>query len=671
MMGLEPMTSHSRSENATNCATSRDTSIKKVQKFSYCIIYYFTSFKMKKSLKFVYPLIGIFCLINCSECNNFVTPDKYGGNGDTDYQTYIEEFPKNSKDFENFIKFYGKPCVVKQFYPEQSYKDFFKPFEDSVLNETKRYEAYLLSTDDEDLSPGDQHVKKALLEKMGIIKESQTLNDKIKKAETNEEKGKLKQELKILIEENQYLLEPNNNLFKFEKLIESPVVLNNVSVKNFTSQTQINLVNDEFVAETEWTIEVENTGNDSFIKLHKYYLSNLQMEETEQDQDFLTIKFDKSKQQKLYFTYQSDLFADKDISKILEFGVIPKDFVTCSGNFKINVSLAPGFHLTHRWPYFEKQKTGDYQYVRSDRNAVNMDLKCVCGISKDEFLKTDITLTYKSKEPIQYLEGAMLVCNGPYKFKNCSISSNWKDNSSIPQCYDTTNLPAQNSDKFLYDTFDQEFYIKGVKSKTVSIRFSELDLIPDIKDRFYTGLDGQKGIIFGKTSNDILKIYANRILNESFCIGENACTCTKVAALSQFVNSWIDYQEHGLNHAMNPVKIFTFRKGICVDYTHLLMGLCSSIGINNLAKISGLGCNDFNEAEKHAWLLCYCPKCKHTFEFDPTWNFCYQTGPEHIYLSKTHRVNDTIERRVDGGEVIKDFDEIKFSLIGKSVKVKK
>lgn len=97
---------------------------------------------------------------------------------------------------------------------------------------------------------------------------------------------------------------------------------------------------------------------------------------------------------------------------------------------------------------------------------------------------------------------------------------------------------------------------------------------------------------------------------------------------------------------MNPVKIFTFGKGICVDYTHLLMGLCSSIGINNLAKISGLGCNSFNEAEKHAWLLCYCPECHHTFEFDPTWNFCYQTGPEHIYLSKTHRVNDTIEEEL-------------------------
>ena len=113
------------------------------------------------------------------------------------------------------------------------------------------------------------------------------------------------------------------------------------------------------------------------------------------------------------------------------------------------------------------------------------------------------------------------------------------------------------------------------------------------------------------------------------------------------------YKEHSETHKMNPVDIFTRREGICVDYTHLLMGLCSSIGINNIGKISGVGCSRLNFGEKHAWMLCYCPECKHTYEFDPTWNFCYQTGPEHIYLSKTHRVNDCIDKAAESDSMIK------------------
>lgn len=191
-----------------------------------------------------------------------------------------------------------------------------------------------------------------------------------------------------------------------------------------------------------------------------------------------------------------------------------------------------------------------------------------------------------------------------------------------------------------------------------------MKLIKDIKNRSYSGLQ-HKDIKFSDTSNKILRVYTQRILNEIYHVGANACTCTKVAALCQFVHYWMTYQDHERTHAMNPIEIFTYRRGICVDYTHLLLGLCSSIGINSMAKISGIGCNNFSHYEKHSWCVCYCPECCHCFEFDPTWNQCFQVGPEHIFLAKTHRVNDTADK-MSGGDLHKGI-EVDFLGVNKKI----
>jgi hypothetical protein len=616
---------------------------------------------MKKSLKIIYSLLGIFCAINCSECNNFVTRDKYGGTGDTDRRIYTEMHPKNSQDFENFIKYFGRPCVFRQFFPEEQEEDIFKPFENTVLNEMDKYEFYLLSTEDTKLSPDERQAKEVLLEKREVIKKFTDLKNKINRPEEEKDKEALQKELEDLIRKNQFLLEAQPKFFKFVESIKSPIVLNDIKIKNFTSSTHVSFANDKFSVNTIWTIEVEKTGRDPYIKLHEYYLDNLDPAyEVDRKNHYLTIRFDVGTQQNLNFSHGVRYDTSTTISTRVEFGIIPRECVMCTGDCKIDVELrTPGFHLTNRWPYLKKQNGKTvYEYVRTEQNAANIDLRCVCGISKDEFLNTAVTLNFNAAEAIKHLEGAMHIYNGPYIDKPCSIDP----------YYDTTNLPDRKfwGTKPLHDTFDHEFFIKGIKSKKITISFPDLQLIPDIEDRFYSGLNGHEDIIFGKDSNRILGIYASRILTEMFHLDENACACTKAAALSQFVHYWMTYQEHERVHAMNPVEIFCLRKGICVDYTHLFLGLCSSIGINNIAKISGVVCfKGFQEAEKHAWALCYCPECKHIFEYDQVWDNCYQTGPEHIFLSKTHRVNDTIAAKIDGGEVEKDIHIKYLSVNGK------
>jgi len=187
-----------------------------------------------------------------------------------------------------------------------------------------------------------------------------------------------------------------------------------------------------------------------------------------------------------------------------------------------------------------------------------------------------------------------------------------------------------------------------IKDNKLTLSFENLKMIKDIKNRFYSGLNGEGFINFGETSNRILRIYAKRILSECFGVGEHACPCTKLAALNQFVHYWINYGDHERTHAMTPVEIFTYRKGICADSTHLLIGFCSCIGIYNVAKASGVAFNSLEHCEKHAWVIGYCPGCKQYFEFDPTWGLCYQVGPEHLFISKTQRINDSIDKSING-----------------------
>ena len=551
---------------------------------------------MKKSLKVIYPLLGLLCIANCSDCNNFATPDCFGGNGDVDYPTFIRDFQQNcSKDFDNFIKYFGKPCVLKQVYPEPKTgnQDVFKAFSETALDLGNKYQAYLFSKNDSELNDDEKAIKNKFKEKGNIQKEYQELLSKIKTANDTDKK-KLQKEAMEMLKKHKDLTDTVKPLLILQKTIEEPVKLNGVEIVAFSAEAKIF----EEQLTITWTIKAARPGGN--IKIHRFYLEGFA---TKFDTDnYFTIDFSNTQTQQVEFTQKISLLEDNDIFANVHLVTIPECFVKCD-KFKIKVQVtADRYHMTYRFPYLELIGNGVYEYKKNDTIA-----------------------------------------------------------------YDKTNLPDKklsNSKKSLYDTFDLEFYITGVKSNKIDVTFENLKLIKDIKDRSYSGLQ-QEDIKFSDTSNKILRVYTQRILNEIYHVGANACTCTKVAALCQFVHYWMTYQDHERTHAMNPVEIFTYRRGICVDYTHLLLGLCSSIGINSIAKISGIGCNNFSNYEKHSWCVCYCPECCHCFEFDPTWNQCFQVGPEHIFLAKTHRVNDTADK-TSHGDLHKGI-EVEFSRVDKKI----
>lgn len=599
---------------------------------------------MKKSLKVIYSLLGLFCIVNCGNCNNFATPDRFGGDGDLDYQTYVNDFRKNSKDFENFVKYYGKPCVMKQVFPNSS-NELFGPFSLTILKLGDKYKSALFSKKDSELSEDEKKRKNELIEEHKKRQKLESLVKKINETTDPDQKKYLESKaLELLRDPN--LQEKEKSFFILQGIIKEPVILNGVQIVRFSSETKSSGDDQNLIFNTTWTITADHPGS---IKIHRYFLHNITDENRiNKDDHYLTLEFNKHNNltQRINFS-QNVAFPEDYISKDVELNIIPQCFGTCNDfHYSVNLSGTPKYHLTHRFPYLRDEGGKKYVYRRHSRNFMATDLACCFGISKDDYLKNiQIKFNYSSSQPIGHMEGAMIIYNGPYSCTPCKIGSD----SSDSIVYDSTNLPDEKNGvrRRLYDTFDHEFFIKGVKTDNITISFDNLEMIRDIKDRYYTGLE-EPHINFSKTSNDILRIYAQRILKEVFHIGKDACTCTKVAALSQFVHHWMTYRQHDRTHLMNPVEIFTFRQGICVDYTHLLIGLCSSLGIKNMAKVSGVGCNSFIEKEKHSWCVCYCPKCNHTFEFDPTWNQCYQVGPEHIYLSKTHRINDTADKMANG-----------------------
>jgi hypothetical protein len=604
---------------------------------------------MKKSLKVIYPLLGLFCIANCSDCNNFATPDCFGGNGDLDYPTFIRDFQQNcSKDFDNFIKYFGKPCVLKQVYPEPKTgnQDVFKAFSETALDLGNKYQAYLFSKNDSELNDDEKTIKNKFKEKGNIQKEYQDLLSNIKTANDTDKK-KLQKEAMEMLKKHKDLTDTVKPLLILQKTIEEPVKLNGVEIVEFSADAIIS--NDAL--NITWTIRAAQSGGN--IKIHRYYLEGF-AKKFDAD-NYFTIDFSTGATQKEKFTQKISLLEDNDIFANVHLATIPECFVKCD-TFKINIKVeTAGYHMTYRFPYLKLIGNGVYEYTKLPKNTIESDLACCFGLSKDEYLNTNIMFHYVSNKAINTIEGAMPIYNGPYIASACEISNASKESHAIAEkndtiAYDKTNLPDKklsNSANSLYDTFDLEFYITGVKSHKIDVSFEGLKLIKDIKNRSYSGLQ-HKDIKFSDTSNKILRVYAQRILNEIYHVGANACTCTKVAALCQFVHYWMTYQDHERTHAMNPIEIFTYRRGICVDYTHLLLGLCSSIGINSIAKISGIGCNNFSHYEKHSWCVCYCPECCHCFEFDPTWNQCFQVGPEHIFLAKTHRVNDTADKTSNG-----------------------
>lgn len=647
---------------------------------------------MKKSLKVLYSFLAFLSIGNCSECNNFVHKDKYGGDGDMDEKLFVEYFSKNcSHDFESLIKNFGKPAIFYEFYPRSRDNEIYHVYEEKYLNSRSddKFLFDLLNIDPKNklvFTPDNEKAKNKVFKKMRIMqeyeKEIQDLKELVNKSMGNtgagnpldnpEVKEKLNK-IKNLVEKYDYLKLPTHELYSFSGLIENPIELHNVEITNFNSTTNIKGSDNSYTSQTTWELSYNTIGSDKpYIRLHKFYWQNIykingqNIGNIKENGNYIKINLDKNTTSfKLEF-YDKDLtFGSSDLYARLRLDPIPKEFMI-NKKSSIYVNLCDGLFMTYRWPYLKKNNvTKSYEYKQSEKNSVGIDIICDCGISKEELCKTRVELTYKdSNKSLKHIEGAMPIYNGPYVNKHSIVSGGINGNTSV---YNSTNLPDQNYKKHSIENevFDQEFFIDGIKSNSLSVIFDDLELIQDIEDRYYTGFDGQKMIDFGETSNNILKIYANRILNEIFHLDQNACSCTKVAALSQFVYRWMTYKEHSETHKMNPVDIFTRREGICVDYTHLLMGLCSSIGINNIGKISGVGCSRLDFGEKHAWMLCYCSECKHTYEFDPTWNFCYQTGPEHIYLSKTHRVNDCIDKATDSDSMVK-IPKVGFIINGKT-----
>lgn len=222
---------------------------------------------MKKSLKVIYPLLGLFCIANCSDCNNFATPDCFGGNGDVDYPTFIRDFQQNcSKDFDNFIKYFRKPCVLKQVYPETKNQDVFKAFSETALGMDNKYKAYLFSKNDYELNDNEKAIKDKFREEWKIQKEYQELLKKIKETTNNTDKKKLQKEAMEMLKKHKDLTDTVKSLYVLQGTIEEPVKLNGVEIVAFSAEAKIF----EEQLTITWTIKAARPGGN--IKIHRFYL---------------------------------------------------------------------------------------------------------------------------------------------------------------------------------------------------------------------------------------------------------------------------------------------------------------------------------------------------------------------------------------------------------------
>ncbi len=107
-----------------------------------------------------------------------------------------------------------------------------------------------------------------------------------------------------------------------------------------------------------------------------------------------------------------------------------------------------------------------------------------------------------------------------------------------------------------------------------------------------------------------------------------------VFALADFVNSNLTYDKNYIDSNVKASKVLELRRGVCDEYSNLLIALCRSLGIP--AKyVSGMAFSNLkNDFGPHAWAEIYFPGYG-WIPFDPTYGQYGILDATHIALSKT------------------------------------
>lgn len=98
-------------------------------------------------------------------------------------------------------------------------------------------------------------------------------------------------------------------------------------------------------------------------------------------------------------------------------------------------------------------------------------------------------------------------------------------------------------------------------------------------------------------------------------------------ALMRFVHGFLKYEPHSTHVHTHMHEVIARRRGVCQDYSHLMIGLCRSANIP-ARYVSGYLATEIASAT-HAWVEAFIPTCG-WLGLDPTHN-C-QTGENYVKI---------------------------------------
>lgn len=103
-------------------------------------------------------------------------------------------------------------------------------------------------------------------------------------------------------------------------------------------------------------------------------------------------------------------------------------------------------------------------------------------------------------------------------------------------------------------------------------------------------------------------------------------------ALMHAVHEYLQYEKYVTHNATTAEWVFDNRKGVCQDYTHLMIALCRAAGLH-ARYVAGL---IIGEGETHAWVEVYEAGCWRGF--DPTYDRVVTT--DYIKLAQGRDASD-------------------------------
>ena len=186
--------------------------------------------------------------------------------------------------------------------------------------------------------------------------------------------------------------------------------------------------------------------------------------------------------------------------------------------------------------------------------------------------------------------------------KGVFIAETPYQNATVVELSTATNVEKENESQYI--VYERQY--PGVENFIYAKANVVSYYLPRIKED--PPLDSEPIFTTNKKAmyNELIKAKADELKNET--------VLKTIVALTSFVHEYVEYNETAAGE-MGAAEVFVERRGVCVEYSHLLMAMLNAVGIEN-RMVYGYAYSE--RWEPHVWVEAYVPNYGWV-DVDPTY----------------------------------------------------